>query len=160
MGGNRSFVDGVGEQEVEKGFRLAVRLLVEEVVPKSLAPKSSFGVRSSCSFDPGPRSCCANRGGISSFRTARIARTLPAFLLHAFLGHPNMYKRLSSFGKCSGRSPCSCNKSSIGLPQALQFAKLPGGVFSSSQVGHPPRWLIVSSVGSLEGNPSNTPVSV
>jgi hypothetical protein len=84
----------------EKGFGFAETLPVREVVPNRLAPRSCFGASTFCclssfGFSSGFRVACS----ILSFLTARNALMLPGFLLHAFLGHPNIYNRLSSSGK-------------------------------------------------------------
>lgn len=122
----------------ENGFAFPDTLPVREVAPNKLAPRSCFGA-SGCGsslFSSGFSSAFGFAGcSILSFLVARRALMLPGLRLQVFLQHPNIYKRLSSLGKSSGRSPCSSRKRSIGRLQTLQLAKSPGGgVDSSSHV--------------------------
>lgn len=133
-------LNGADEDDDEKGFALADRLLlVNGFFPNILAPRSCLGavvVVCSCTapLEPAgtesdPDSVCLN------FLVARSALMLPGFRLHALLGHPKMYSLLSSSGKCSGRSPFNSRSRDIGRLQTLQLARWPGGgVLPSSHV--------------------------
>lgn len=141
-------------------------------MPKSTAPKSSADfcscARSATAFSSFCLAvpCLVNLYLLTSLK----ALILPGFRLQLFLLQLKMCSLRSSSGNWDGRSPFNCRSSDINPLQALHFARLPdGGKSGSSHVckhhdqqrcrvnrrglfptGTPPRWLIASSVASLE----------
>jgi hypothetical protein len=116
---------------------------------------------------------------ILRLRILRKALTLPGFRVQVLLRQMSMYRRRSSSGKCSGRSPFNWRRRDMKSLQTLHLAsEAKGGHDGSRKVwstvsdrvhkiqrvmgltGCPPSWLMASSVGSFEAYPSSTPVSV
>lgn len=170
----KGFAGAVDDEDVEKGLEE-----VEGAVVGDLTPNSASPIFDCCGLFSAGGDCWSSAGFVLLFHSvsfslatlvALMPLTLPSFLRHVLLLQLKMYSRRSCPGKCSGRSPLSCNSKLIRSLQTLHFASEPErAVVPSSHVcsytishrlkiafgmfGHtgcPPSWLIVSPVGSLE----------